>query len=364
MKFKTDWEMTKKRFVAWWNRSKMGRPAMRIIAKLNEPLEPLELEDPFPSPMDFHLDVERRARNLRNFCRTHRFLAEAYPSLDINIGPLAVATYLGSEPVFAWDTVWYNPCANSGWGKWAPRYDVDNPWWKLHQERIRQAKMIAGDDFLVNIPDMGESLDLLSVLRGPQELVYDLVDDGERIVEFLQMMDPLYFTFYDQMYNLVKDAAGGSSYTTFEIWGPGRVAKVQCDFSALMSPRQFRELFLPSLQYQCARLDYSLYHLDGPDAIKHLPAVLEVRELDALQWTSGAGKPDGGSEDWYPIYDMVKKAGKSLWVQITDGYFDEWVEKADNLVKRYGADGLYILFPIMEFEEARELLQKAEKDWK
>jgi 5-methyltetrahydrofolate--homocysteine methyltransferase len=92
--------------------------------------------------------------------------------------------------------------------------------------------------------------------------------------------------------------------------------------------------------------------------------VLEVKDLNAVQWTPGAGKPDGGSEDWYPVYDMVKKGDKSLWVSIEDGSFDDWVEKADKLVKRYGSDGLYILFPIMEIEMAQELLKKAEKDWK
>ena len=58
---------------------------------------------------------------------------------------------------------------------------------------------------------------------------------------------------------------------------------------------------MPSLQQQCQKLDYTLYHLDGPDAIKHLDALMEIEELDALQWTPGAGKPDGGDELWYPI---------------------------------------------------------------
>ena len=73
--------------------------------------------------------------------------------------------------------------------------------------------------------------------------------------------------------------------------------------------------------------------------------MLEVKDLNAVQWTPGAGKPDGGSEDWYPVYDMVKKGDKSLWVSIEDGSFDDWVEKADKLVKPMAQMVFIFYFP-------------------
>lgn len=365
MRYKDNWEETKKRFIAWWRHSSIGRPIIKVIARLEEPIEPLETVESPKTPMEHHLDVERKIKELYNFCRTHLFLAESYPSLDINIGPGSMATYLGSEPVFSWETVWYNPCITSSWDDCGPlRYDEDNYWWKLHLGLIRKAKEIVKDDLYVNIPDIIESIDILASLRGAQNLIYDLIDNPETVKWYIKQIDELYFKYYDPMYEIVKDNDRGSSYTVFDIWGPGRVAKVQCDFSAVMSPKQFREFFIPSLIYQCSRLDFVLYHLDGPDAIKHLPAILELEKIDAIQWTPGAGKPDGGSEDWYPIYDMVKRAGKSLWISITDGDYDDWIRKADRIVKRYGPDGLYILFPIMDLEPARELIKKAEMDWK
>jgi 5-methyltetrahydrofolate--homocysteine methyltransferase len=160
------------------------------------------------------------------------------------------------------------------------------------------------------------------------------------------------------MYEIVKGDNGSSSYTAFAIWGPGKTAKIQCDFSAIMSPKQFREFVQPSLKKQCQKLDYTLYHLDGPDAIKHLDALMEIEELDALQWTPGA------DERWYPIYDRVKKANKSLWISLENGGLEDWIKKSDKLVRRYGSDGLYLLFPIMEEEEALRLIDKAERDWK
>ncbi|HRU32710.1 MAG TPA: trimethylamine corrinoid protein 2 [bacterium] len=365
MRYKDNWEETKSRFVAWWRHSRIDRPMMRVIGRLEDPVEPLEIIEPPRTPMEYHLDVDRKVKELRNFCRTHLFLAESFPSLNINIGPGSMATYLGSEPVFSWDTVWYTPCVTSDWSDWGPlRYDEDNYWWKLHLSLIRKAKELAGDDFLVNIPDIIESIDILSSLRGAQKFIYDLIDSPDIVKKYIKQTDELYFKYYDAMYEIVKCTDGSSSYTVFDIWGPGKTAKVQCDFSAVMSPKQFHEFFIPSLTYQCNRLDYVLYHLDGPDAIKHLPAILKVEKVNAIQWTPGAGKPDGGSEDWYPVYDMVRNAGKSLWISIEEGNFDDWIKKADKIVKRYGADGLYLLFPITELEVAEELIRKAEMDWR
>ncbi|MGB9682262.1 MAG: trimethylamine corrinoid protein 2 [bacterium] len=364
MKYKNNWEETKERFKRWWNHSNLDRPMMRIIAKLEEPIEPLEPVLPPNTPQAYHLDVKRRVKELYNFCRTHLFLAEAFPYLDINIGPGSMATYLGSEPVFSWDTVWYNPCINGDLSGYGPlRFNENNHWWQLHLELICMAKELVNDDVLVSIPDIIESIDILAAMRGAQQLIYDLIDSPEVVKEYIHQLDDLYFKYYDPIYDIVKEKDGGSSYTVFSIWSPGRTAKVQCDFSAVMSPKQFREFFIPSLQTQCSRLDYSLYHLDGPDAIKHLDAILEIKKINAIQWTPGAGKPDGGSEEWYPIYDKINSSGKSLWISIEDGGSEEWIEKGEKLVKRYGSRGLYLLFPVMSKDDAFRFIKKAQKEW-
>lgn len=145
--------------------------------------------------------------------------------------------------------------------------------------------------------------------------------------------------------------------------GSGKCAKVQCDFCALISPLHFREFVKPSLEKQCSLLDSSLYHLDGPDEIKHLDALMEIEDLKALQFTPGAGNPDGGSLLWYPIYDKVKAAGKSIWVNISDGSFSDWVQSADRLINTYGSESMYIIFPVMSIPESDNLISHAAKYW-
>ena len=351
-------------FLAWWNRSHLGRPLMHVMARRDKSLEGLEPVAEPRTPEELHLDVSAKSAGQRNLLRTHLYLADAFPNLSVNIGPGSLATYLGSEPTFAWDTVWFQENV-SDWRDAPPlAFDPANPWWTRHLALVREAQVEAAGRYLVDIPDLVEGVDILSAMRGPQPFCMDLIDEPEEIERRLAELDRVYFEYYDPLYEAVRAPDGSCSYTAFELWGPGRTAKVQCDFCALMSPAQFRRFVQPWLQRQCARLDNSMYHLDGPDAIKHLDALMEIPELDAVQWTSGAAKPDGGWDGWYPIYDKVRRADKSLWIALYDGGFEDWTARADRLVARYGADGLYLLFPTMSEREAERLIDHAETVWR
>ena len=131
----------------------------------------------------------------------------------------------------------------------------------------------------------------------------------------------------------------------------------------MIGPDQFREFVQPNLREQCRWFDYSLFHLDGVDVIRHLDALMEIDELTALQWTAGAGKPDGGDPCWYELYDKVRRAGKSLHISVYNGSSEEIWNKCEALVKRYGCNGIYLLIPDMPVSVAREFLTKAEREW-
>lgn len=96
------------------------------------------------------------------------------------------------------------------------------------------------------------------------------------------------------------------------------------------------------------KIDYTLYHLDGVGAMHHLPALLEIEELDAIQWTPGVGEPQGGSPKWYDLYKKILAGGKSImacWVTL-----DELKPLLDNI----GADGVHLE---MDFHNEQEVEQ-------
>lgn len=359
MKYVDNWEERQKHFTAWWRGQRMERPLMKIIARREKPLEELEIINDPSTPEEVHLDVNRIAKEMRNFCRTHTFMADSFPNINVNIGPGSMVTYLGSEPVFAYDTVWYKESVED-WIEASIAYNENNYWLQQHLRLVNQAQKLANGDFLVNIPDIVENIDILSALRGPQNMCYDIADETDLIKGLINKVDKLYFKYFDQFYNMVKATDGSCSYTAFDIWGYGKTAKVQCDFSAMMSPAHFRELVLPSLQRQCEQLDCSLYHLDGPGAVRHVDTLKEIKDLSALQWSPGAGQPDGGNEKWYPIYEKVRSVNKSLWISISDGGIEDWIASTKRLIKTFGREGLYLLFPVMEEQEAKRLIGETE----
>lgn len=130
-----------------------------------------------------------------------------------------------------------------------------------------------------------------------------------------------------------------------------------------MSPDNFREFIQESLRVQAQKADCVLYHLDGSDAIRHLDSLMEIEEIDALQWSSGDTAPDGTMEEWDEIYDKVRKAGKSLWIKVYTGEFEDWIKNAERIVKKYGSAGLFFDFPEMSMEQGKTLLSYAESNW-
>ena len=191
-----------------------------------------------------------------------------------------------------------------------------------------------------------------------------MLDEPETIGERIGEITDLYYDYYNQFYDVIKDDQGGNAYTVFQIWGPGRTVKLQCDFSAMMSPDDFRQYIQPSLKAQADKADYVLYHLDGPAAIKHLDALMEIDGIDAPQWTSGDAGPDGTLPDWDVIYDKAIAAGKSIWVKVYSGNFEDWIKNVDRLVQKYGSHSLFLLFPEMSRTQADTLLKYAEENWK
>ena len=382
--YKVNMEAAKEKFRNYWAHKNTGRPLMCVIARRPEveqysdgtPVEggyldqicqgkyynmPEELK--WKDMDDKYQDPQRIVDRYRYFCQTHAFLGESFPNLNIDFGPGSLASYLGSEIGFKEDTVWFNKCLDSWDGVPKLTFDPENKWFKKHLQLAKDCQALAGDDFYVDMPDLMENIDVLASLRGAQDILFDLLDEPEMIGERIQEVTDIYYEYYDRFYDVIKDEEGGNAYTVFQIWGPGRTVKLQCDFSAMMSPEDFRKYIQPSLRSQSENMDHVLYHLDGPAAIKHMDALMEIEGIDALQWTSGDAGPDGTLPDWDVIYDKAIAAGKSIWVKVYSGEFEDWIRNVDRIVNKYGSHSLFLLFPEMSMEQAAYLLDYADRNW-
>jgi hypothetical protein len=185
-------------------------------------------------------------------------------------------------------------------------------------------------------------------------VLMDLILDSEGSLQQLKAINTAWFEVFDRLYDIIH-VNGEMAFCYFSIWGPGKVAKLQCDISVMISEEDFRTFSLPFLQEQCEYLDYSLYHLDGVDAIRHLDAVLELKQLNAVQWTPGVGQPQGGDPCWYDLYKKILDGGKSVminWVQLNE---------LEALLDTLGNRGLNIQMDFKSEKDIEQALNIVEK---
>jgi hypothetical protein len=207
--------------------------------------------------------------------------------------------------------------------------------------------------FLIQFPDLIEGLDTLSAMRGNDELLIDLIERPDWVHRCLRQITDRYFHYYDVLYDLFRDPVGGS---VFWAWAPGRMAKFQCDFSAMISARMFAEFMVPVLREMTERVGYCMYHWDGPGALQHHDHLLSMPKLTMLQWTPGAGAEPPHDRRWWPLYHKTFEAGKKAFI---------WCEGLDTLravKKEFGAKSKQFLISIgvKTLDEAREALRIAE----
>ena len=292
-------------------------------------------------------------RAAENHSRLSRsiFPLDVLPAATTDLGPGSLAMFLGSLPGFAEDTVWFHPCLEQELApeKLPPlRFDENNPWWKISENVIRACVDRSRGKYLVGCPDLIENMDVLSSLRGAQTLCLDMVERPEWVEQRILEINDVWFAAYERIYDLIKLEDGSSAYGAFYIWGPGKVAKLQCDSSAMFSPRMYKRFVVPALAAQCTWLDHSLYHLDGTQAMVHLDSLMAIEPLKAIEWTPQAGIETGGNQRWHDLYRRILAGGKS--VQIVNVELHE----IQPLLDAIGPKGVYML---IQFKNEREVEQ-------
>lgn len=349
--WKSNWDETKQRFKKWWSHEGLlvgmwGAPetAACIHEQVTAPVPPATLTERWINP-DF-----RAANNHYRLSRSI-FPLDVLPTATPDLGPGVVAAYLGSEPGFAEDTVWFHQVfAGVEEPETLPplKFDPANKWWQTTEAILRACVANARGKYFVGCPDLMENMDVLSSLRDAQTLCLDMLERPEWIEQKIAEINETWFDAYQRVYDIIKLEDGSSVYDTFYIWSPGKVAKLQCDTSAMFSSRMYRRFVVPSLTKQCQWLDNSLYHLDGTQAVQHLDALLEIEELDAIEWTPQAGIETGGHKRWHDMYKRILSAGKS--VQVVNVELNE----VEPLLDTIGHKGVYML---IQFKDEREVEQ-------
>jgi hypothetical protein len=349
MLYKPDWPQAQERFLAWWEGEVLDRPCLSVTAPRRPPgaLGKPRREIPLPPPEQYWTDPDYLIASEEANCEATWFGGEAFPCRTLLIG----YAYLDAEPVFKYETIW----STARLERWEdcprPPLGPEMKRWAKTLEIVEAFAAAGEGKWFCSIPTIGTASDALSLLRTPGQLCLDLLDCPDQVYAARDQLTDLWFDCYEQCHQIIQRHMTGST-SWLPLWSPGRSYTLQSDFSCMIGPRLFADFVAPHLARETAFLDHALYHLDGPGAIQHLDAVLDVPGMRGIQWVAGAGQP--GPLEWPQVLHRVQERGKLLHISIEA----KEVERALEMLR---PEGLFLATWCNSIEEGQALLDLARK---
>ncbi|MCK4284295.1 MAG: hypothetical protein KAX44_08260 [Candidatus Brocadiae bacterium] len=343
-----DFDAVKQRFDAYWRREVPGRPLIGITCPRDD-AKPTDY--PVPDTVEARwTDVGYQCDRARHQIENTAYFGEALPVFMPDIGPDSFSAFLGGELVFLDDqTSWVRPFVDD-LGGYVPAFDPGGKWWRRICDLLDAVCEIAKGNFLVGIPDLHGGGDALAAVRHPDKLALDLYDEPAEVKRLMPALTRIYREVFEEYHRRASRVQDGST-TWIHVYSRGSFTALQNDFSGLISPAMFAEFFLPEVEDLAGWLDNSLYHLDGPTALGNLPWLLDVKELDGIQWVPGAGaKP---MSEWTDVCAQVLEAGKCLHISCG-------AHEVECILSVLPHEGLFIRTHCSTEAEARRLLRSVE----
>jgi len=343
-----DWERRLARQDAFWSCAIIDRPVVIMTLPKPAPEYPWPNEKTYASMRERWFDTERVVEGAVAAALNTEFLGDALPTAWPNLGPEVFSAFFGMAMEYTADTSWGIPNLKD----WAAADQLvlsrDNFYWKKLLE-MTDALLEAGPGrYYVGISDIHPGGDALAAFRDPAQLNLDLLESPGDVKRLLARVNAAYFDVFDFYHE--KLVAASQAVTSW----PGIVSSKKWyvpsnDFSCMVSKEMFDEVFLPGIAEECRHMDASIYHLDGPDALRHLDSLLGIKELNAIQWVYGAGQ--GIASDWLPVYQKCQAAGKGIQLGIG-------LAELDTIIANLRPEGVWMSVQVRDRQEAESVLKK------
>ena len=316
MKLKTmpHYEESMQRIEAWFHNEKLDRAPVQFGVHAPQNIDELCPPKAWGSQKEKWMDAQWQAQRAQAIAQNTRTVAETFPIWWPNLGPNVYAAFYRGEITFGESTSWINHPAKCLEDILCYQLDMQNPYIQAIDDMTRTALEYCRDSFIVGYTDLHPGFDCLADWRDPQELCMDLYDDPDAIPAAAAKTSADFEKIFGHFHEtLVK--AGQPSFTWMRIPVNGKMHVPSCDFSALISTEIFDEYCLPLLKKEMAYTTHNVYHLDGKDALRHLPTLLAQPEIHAIQWQQGTGSWEEIMQ-WVPVIRKIQDAGKGVLVHL------------------------------------------------
>ncbi len=348
---KPDFEQVLERYEAWWSCEIVDRPLVSITYP-----KPWPEQLPYPQKthvsfrerwMDTAFVVERMVAEVNNTV----YYADALPIKFPNLGPEVFSAFYGCPLEFSETTSWSEPIQED----WLPesvaklQLDLDSVYSRKILELTDALLEVAQGKFIIGYTDLHPGADAIAGFRDPQELCVDMIEHPVEVKALCERITDDFIEVYDLYYEKLS-SAGMPSTTWLNATCRGRFHVPSNDFSCMISSRMFEEIFLPGIVRECRHMDRSIYHLDGPQALRYLDTLLAIPEIHAIQWVPGAGQDHWAN--WIEVYQRIQAAGKAFVLYPP-------VEDLDQVVEVLRPEGAWpVVSGVRDAEMAEAALKK------
>ena len=297
---------------------------------------------------DYEYAIDRIAEGLSG----RRFIAETFPLYYPNLGPGVYAAFYGAELEFMESTSWTVPIIKEASEAAGLKLDWNNKYLKRLDDMTDYALNRLKGKALIGYTDMHPSADCVADWADSQEMCLMLRDDPEGVEIAVNKAVEDFEDIYNHFDGKLK-AHGHLSISWLGIPSFGRMHIPSCDFSYMVSGGDFRRFCLPAARREMRTMTHNVWHLDGAGCARHLDDLLEVSELQAIQWVQGAG---GGEPimQWVPLIKKIQSAGKSVMVSMKCDEFEPFIGAVS-------PKGMHLSVEVPTGDDALAIVRRAEK---
>jgi hypothetical protein len=349
---KPDFNQAMKRIYAWYEQQVLDRPPVRFTRHNAE----FEAADGVWKPewsclTDKWFDEEYQLERFLTQVKGKRYHGETFPVFWPNLGPSVFSAFYGCRLEFGEVTAW----AIHSLEDYAepPALDWQSKYMLKLESLTRAALEVCEGKFLVGYSDLHPGLDWLAGLRGTEPVLLDLLDNPACVKSHLKAAGRDFLEVFDHFDAILK-AKRQPSVTWMAIPSFGKMHIPSCDIASMISPRQFREFALPALLEEVQPMTHNVFHVDGKGVARHIETILEMPNVQAVQWVQGMGV-DVPIMQWVPLIKRIQAAGKSA---VVDLHKDE----LEDFIGAMQPEGI-LLTMASESEEEEEAILKRVARW-
>lgn len=343
-----DFDRISARFLEYWNKENHDRPLLCICAPAEKRVEVPKYHGTI---RERWMDIDYIIKTTRLGMQNTYYAAEGYPNVYPNLGPDIFGAFFGCDLEFGPSTSWATNHTDDLHKLDLSILDENNFWWKKILEMTEAMAEDAHGDYIVGITDIHPGMDGLASLRGPQDLCFDLYEDGELVEKLTMQLFDRFCEVYNRLNSIVSKYQKGNT-NWMGVYHPEGWYVTSSDFQGMISEKMMRRFVLPEIKEELSFLKHSIFHLDGIGALRHLDCLLSEEDLDGIQWVPGAGRES--AHDWIPVLKRIQSAGKMI-------HFSPLTKDIPELLDSLAPEGVLYNVYCSSIDEANWVLRTAEK---